>query len=96
MFDEEDCIIPHQVDRAVKEDCNLIKIICSDADAFVSSLCTTYIVKNWSNIDVYTEDFIEEKKLISIRKTVEKHKNLIPPLLAVLVLTRCYTAGFSK
>ena len=96
MFDEEDCIIPHQVDRAVKEDRNLTRVICSDADAFVSSLCTTYIVKNWSNIDVYTEDFIGEKKLISIRKTVEKHKNLIPSLLAVLVLTRCYTAGFFK
>ena len=55
-----------------------------------------YIVKNWSNIDVYTEDFIGEKNLISIRKTVEKHKNLISSLLAVHVLTGCYTVGFSK
>ena len=95
MFDEEDYIISHQVDCAVKEDRNLFRVICSDTDALVS-LCTTHIVKNWSNIDVYTEDFIGEKKWISIRKTVEKHKNLIPSLLAVHVLTGCYTAGFSK
>ena len=60
LFDEEDCIIPHQVDCAAKEDHNSIRVICSDTDVFVS-LCTIYIVKNWSNIDVYTEDFIGEK-----------------------------------
>ena len=60
LFDEEDCIIPHQVDCAAKEDRNSIRAICSDTDVSVS-LCTIYIVKNSSNIDVYTEDFIGEK-----------------------------------
>ena len=95
LFDEKDCILPHQVDCAVKEDHNSIRVIGSYTDVFVS-LCTMYIVKNWSNIDVYTEDFIGEKRLISIRKTEEKHKTLIPLLLAVHVLTGCYTADFSK
>ena len=45
LFDEEDCIISHQVDCAVKEDRNLIKVIRSDTDVFVS-LSTMYIVKN--------------------------------------------------
>ena len=95
LFDEEDCVITHQVDWAVKEDCNWIRVICSDTDVFVW-LYTIYIFKNWSNIVVYPEDLIGEKKLISIRKTVEKHKNLIPSLLAVHVLTGYYTTGFSK
>ena len=64
MFDEEDYSIPYQVDCTVKEDRNLIRVICSDTDVFVS-LYTMYFLKNWSNIDVYTVDFIEEKKLIT-------------------------------
>ena len=35
LFDEEDCIIPHQVDCAVKEDRNSIRVVCSDTDVFV-------------------------------------------------------------
>ena len=48
-----------------------------------------YVVKNWSNADVYMKDFIGEKSLINIRKMVEKHKDLIPSLLAVHVLIGC-------
>ena len=90
MFDEADCIITHQVDCAVKENHALIKVICSDTDVFVL-LCTMHVVKNWSNADVYMEDFIGGKSLISIRKTVEKHKDLIPSLLAVHILIGCDT-----
>ena len=77
LFDKADYTMTHQVDCAVKEDRALIKVICSDTDVFVL-LCTMYVIKNWSNTDVYMEDFIEGKSLISIRKTVEKHKDLIP------------------
>ena len=90
LFDKADYTMKHQVDCAVKKDRALIKVICSDTDAFVL-LCTMYVIKNWSNTDVYMEDFIEGKSLISIRKTVEKHKDLIPSLLTVHTLTGCDT-----
>ena len=66
MFDEEDCIIQHQVECASKEDCALIRIIGSYTDVFVL-LCTMYVVKNWSNADIYMEEFIGEK-------TFDKHQ----------------------
>ena len=90
LLDNADYIITHQVDCAVKEDHALIKVICSDANVFVL-LYTMYVVKNWSNADVYMEDFIGGKSLISIGKTVQKHKDLIPSLLAVHALTGCDT-----
>ena len=90
MFDEEDCIIQHQVECALKEDCALIRIICSYTDVFVL-LCTMCVVKNWSNADIYMEEFIGEETLISIRKTEERHKDSIPSLLAVHALTGCDT-----
>ena len=49
LFVEEDCTIPHQGDCAVKEDRNLIRVICSDTDVFVS-LCTVHIVKYLFNL----------------------------------------------
>ena len=44
LFYEGDYYIPRQVDRALKEDRNLIRVICSDTDVLVL-LCTMYIVK---------------------------------------------------
>ena len=54
------------------------------------------MVKKWSNVDVYNLDFIGEINLISIKKTVEKHKNLKLLLVASHVLTGFDNAGFSK
>ena len=50
-----------------------------------------YVVRDWSHANVYMGGFTGEKSLISIRKIVEKHKVLIPSLLAVHALKECDT-----
>lgn len=43
LFDKANYIIAHQVDCAVKEDCILIKVICSKTDLF--TLLVLYILR---------------------------------------------------
>ena len=78
--------------NTVKEKHPLIRVICSETDVFVL-LYTMYIVKNWSSADVYMEDFTGEKSLKSIKKAVEKHKDIICSLLAVHAQTGCDTVS---
>ena len=90
MFDEADYILPQQVDSAVKEGRKSIKVISSDTDVFVL-LCSMYLYRGWWNAEVYIQNFNDDKSLIKVKRTVEKHKDLIPSLIALHSLSGCDT-----
>ena len=71
-YDEADYIIPQQVDAAVKMGHTSIKVISADTEVFVL-LCYHYLKQNWSQADIYLESFQQDKGVVSIKRTVEKH-----------------------
>jgi hypothetical protein len=90
MFDEADYILPQQVDSAVREGKTSIKVISSDTDVCVL-LCSIYISQGWGDAEIYIQDFNDDKNIISVNKTVEKHKDLIPSLIALHAISGCDT-----
>ena len=50
-----------------------------------------YVKKNWAAAEVYMEDFNPDKTLISIRRTVERNRDLVPSLISLQALTGCDT-----
>ena len=50
-----------------------------------------YVKKNWAAAEVYMEDFNPDKTLISIRRTVERNRDLVPSLIPLHALTGCDT-----
>ena len=89
-FDEADYILPQQVEAAIKEGKRSIKVISSDTDVFVL-LCSMYLSRGWWEAEVYIQDFNNGKSLISVKKTVETHSELIPSLIALHSLSGCDT-----
>ena len=87
-YDEADYIVPQQVEAAIKHGNRVIKVISADTEVFVL-LCYHYLKRDWSQAEVYFEDFQAGKKIVSIRKTVEKHVNIIPSLTALNVISGC-------
>ena len=68
----------------------LLKVISADTDVFVL-LCSMYLEKSWSAAEVYMQDFNSNTNVISIKKTVEKNKDIIPSLISLHALTGCDT-----
>ena len=50
-----------------------------------------YLSRGWWNAEVYIQDFKDDKNLISVKRTGEKHKDLIPTLIALHSLSGCDT-----
>ena len=65
-----------------------IKVISADTDVFVL-LCYHYLKQNWSQADMYLESFQQDKGVVSIKRTVEKHSSLIPSLTAPHAISGC-------
>ena len=89
-FDEADYLIPQQVEAAIKNGCRTIKVVSADTDVFVL-LCYHYQKRDWSQAKVYMKDFSDGNKIISIKKTVEKHSDIVPSLTAVHAISGCDT-----
>ena len=53
-------------------------------------LCHCYYHRDW-NTDIYMEGLSEGKSLISIKQTVQHHRDLIPSLLSTHALSSCET-----
>ena len=87
-FDEADYIIPQQVNSAIEHSQKVVKVISADTDVF-ALLCSHYKYNNWSGAEVYLEDFQAEKNIISIKKTVDKHKDIVPSLIALHAISGC-------
>ena len=87
-YDEADYIIPQQVNAAVKLGHTSIKVISADTDFFVL-LCYHYLKQNWSQADIYLENFQPDKGVVSIKRTVEKHSSIIPSLTALHAISGC-------
>lgn len=90
-YDENDCIIPHQVDSAIRNGKRFMKIIFADTNEFVL-LSYHFFNSNWTDAEVYLEDFSASKGTISIKKTVLILINVVPSLPAVHLLTGCDSA----
>ena len=73
---------------AIKNGSRFIKVISADTDVFVL-LCYHYQKRDWSQAEVYMKSFKDGNKIISIRKTVEKHADIIPSITAVHALSGC-------
>ena len=71
MFYEGDYYIPRQVDRALKEDRNLIRVVCSDTDVLVL-LCTMYIVKKLDQCRRLYGRFHRRKKFDKHQENIRK------------------------
>ena len=91
FFHEADYIIPQQVNAAIQEDKKIIKVISADTDVFVL-LCSMYLANDWSPAEIYIESFQKDKRVISIQKTVEKHRDIIPLLIALHAMSGCDSA----
>ena len=85
--EEADVIIPHHVLDAIKEGKKSIKESCEDTDVFVL-LCHSYEAMKWK-VDVYMDGFQSGKTIISIKDSVEKHKDTIGQMLSLHALTGC-------
>ena len=57
-YDEADYIIPQQVNAAINEGLNIIKVLSSDTDVFVL-LCSFFNSLAWSPSEVYMASFSE-------------------------------------
>ena len=79
--EEGDVIIP-QVNIAMKEgQRQIIKVISDDTDVYV--LLMYYCVQEGWRDDIYMESLEERSTMISIKKTIEGHKSIIPWLPAM-------------
>ena len=67
-----------------------MKVISSDTDVCVL-LCSMYLARGWWDAEVYMQDFKDNKNLISIKRTVENHKDLITSLIGLHSLSGCDT-----
>ena len=65
-----------------------MKLISADTDVFVL-LSYHFVNSNWSDAEVYLEDFSADKGTINIKKRVLAHINVVPGLPTVHVLTGC-------
>ena len=76
-FDEADYVIQQQVHSLVMQgNKNSIKVISADKDVF-ELLCSNFATKDWSSVNIIMETFIDESKLISIKKSVEYKRETI-------------------
>jgi len=88
-FDEADYVIQQQVHSLVMQgNKNSIKVISADTDVFLL-LCSNFATNDWSSVNIFMETFIDESKLISIKKSVEYKRETIPSLVALHALTGC-------
>ena len=87
-YDEADYIIPQQVNAAIIHGHTTVKVISADTDVFVL-LCYHYLKNNWSPAEVYLESFQNDKGIISIKRTVEKNKKIVPSLTALHAISGC-------
>ena len=88
-FDEADYVIQQQVNSLVMQGNNSsIKIISADTDVFVL-LCSNFLANGWCQINIYMETFTDESKIISINRSVECNRDIIPSLVALHALTGC-------
>ena len=71
-YDEADYIIPHQVDSVIRNGKRSMKVISAGTDIFVL-LSYHFVNSNWSDAEVYLEDFSTVRK---IRKIREKQSTL--------------------
>ena len=86
--DETDYFIVHQVDSATCNGERSMKAISADTNKLL--LFPYHFVKsNWSDAEVYLEDFSEGKGTVSIKKTVLAHINVVLSLPDVHALTGC-------
>ena len=44
---------------------------------------------DWSRTDIFLEDFAADQKLIDIRKTIERQKDIVSSLIAAHALSGC-------
>ena len=85
--EEADNIIIQQINHRAQQDCS-INVICEDTDDFVL-LCHFCNSKEW-NTKVFMNGFNKNSlTTISINETVQKHKSIVPPILAGHALTGC-------
>ena len=78
--EEADPIIPQQVLFAAKEGAKCVKIVSDDTDFFDQQKLSTTVLM---------EETSEQWKMIDIGKTVAKHKDIIPSLIAAHTLSGC-------
>ena len=76
------------VDSAIRHGHTRIKVISADTDVSVI-LCYHYLQSDWSQAEVYLEDFQAGKGIISITETVEKNKSIVPSLTALHAISGC-------
>ena len=87
-YDEADYIIPQQVHGAIIRGKKSIKVISADTDVF-KLLCHHYLKNNWCEAEVYLQNFQDDNGIISIKRTVEKHRPIIPSLVPLLAISGC-------
>ena len=83
-----DYIIPQQVNSAVQEGCQKIKVLSDDTDVFVL-LCSFFVSLIWSSYKVFMQSFNFDKKITCINETVHDNSTLIPSLISVHAISGC-------
>jgi len=90
--EEADVIIIHQLLSIVQEGASKnITVLCDDTDVFVL-LLHFYQTENL-NCNIIMESTSRDRKVVDIRLTVEKHKEIIPHLLAAHAVSGCDTVA---
>ena len=87
-YDEADYIVPQQVEAAIHKGNKIIKVISVDTDISVI-LCHHYLKRNWSQAEVYLKYFSGGSRVINIKKTVEKHSDIVTSFTAVHAISSC-------
>ena len=83
--EEADVIIPMQVLAAIDDGREDIAICCDDTDVFVL-VSYLYHRESWES-NVFIKGFSKDAELISIQKTVDKHREIMPSLPACHILS---------
>ncbi|KAG0723713.1 hypothetical protein GWK47_042084 [Chionoecetes opilio] len=89
--EEADVIIVQQMLMAAKEKPTSITVLSDDTDVFV--LLLHYYLEDGLKFMVSMESPIKDRAIVDIGKTVEKHIDIIPEILAAHALSGCDTVA---
>ena len=89
--EEADVLLIHQLIAVRETVSNSVLIISGDTDVFV--LLLTFCKKYNLSFDIFMESPVKDRSLIDIKKTIERHENIISELLPAHAISGCDTVA---